>query len=101
MHRPPGSTLFPYTTLFRSGDAARVFMKLDPTFEFAELPLEVCVGSERRILYRGRQRVADYDVFVEHGFYLGKIGRASCRERVDSSAGEESCRDNRSKQART
>lgn len=59
-------------------EAELVFSKLDSRFEFPELPIEVRVGSERRVLYRGRPRIAGYEVFVEHGFYPGTPGTAEC-----------------------
>src|SRR5262245_23578227 len=59
-------------------DAQRVFTAVDPQFEFRELPIELCVDSERRILYRGRPRIGDYEVFVEHGFYRGLPGTDEC-----------------------
>jgi hypothetical protein len=59
-------------------DAEQVFSRLDPSFEFPEVPIEVHVGSERRVLYRGRPRLASYEVFVEHGFYPGTPGTSEC-----------------------
>jgi hypothetical protein len=59
-------------------EAERVFRKLDPEFEFLELPIEVRVGSERRVLHRGRPRLAAYDVFIEHGVYRGIPGTDEC-----------------------
>ena len=45
---------------------------------FRELPLELRIGSERRVLYSGRPRIGDYNVFLEHGFYLGLPGTDAC-----------------------
>ena len=59
-------------------EAERVFSQLDSKFEFPELPLEVHVASERRVLFRGRPRIAGYEVFVEHGFYPGTPGTDEC-----------------------
>lgn len=59
-------------------EAARVFRKIDPDFMFRELPLELRIGSERKVLYSGRPRIGDYNVFVEHGFYLGLPGTDVC-----------------------
>ncbi len=59
-------------------EAEGVFSRLDPTFRFPELPIEVAIGSERRVLYRGRPRIGDYEVFVEHGFYPGLPGTSEC-----------------------
>jgi hypothetical protein len=59
-------------------EAQRVFRKIDPEFRFSELPLELRIGSERRILYRGRPRIGDYNVFLEHGSYWGIPGTDAC-----------------------
>ena len=59
-------------------EAELAFRRLDTRFEFPELPIEVQVGSEKRVLYRGRPRMAGYDVFVEHGFYPGTPGTDEC-----------------------
>lgn len=58
--------------------AEHLFREIDPSFRFRELPLELRVGSERRILYRGRPTIGDYNVFVEHGYYLGFPGIDEC-----------------------
>jgi len=59
-------------------EAKGAFGRLDPTFQFPELPIEVQIDSERRVLYRGRPRIGPYDVFVEHGFYPGVPGVSEC-----------------------
>jgi hypothetical protein len=59
-------------------EAESVFSRMDPRFEFPELPIEVQVESERRVLYRGRPRIGSYEVFVEHGFYPGTPGTSEC-----------------------
>ncbi len=59
-------------------EAEAVFNRLDPEFEFLELPIEFHIESERRVLYRGRSRIGGYDVFVEHGFYRGMPGVSEC-----------------------
>ena len=65
------SVRFPHDTI---REAELVFSKLDSRFEFPELPIEVRVGAEQRVLYRGRPQMAGYQVFVEHGFYRGTPG---------------------------
>src|SRR2546429_7851449 len=96
IRRPPRSTLFPYTTLFRSRIA------------IGHLQINLPVGRCRRIAKRGRKNAANEFIVVEEmvvvvprcfvffpdapskkplveaagGFLLGEIGRASCRERV-------------------
>src|SRR5207249_176360 len=59
-------------------EAELVFSRLDPQFEFSELPIEIRVDSEKRVLHRGRPHIAGYEVFVEHGFYPGTPGTAEC-----------------------
>jgi hypothetical protein len=58
--------------------AEGAFRRLDPTFEFPELPIECSIESERRVLYRGRPHIGGYEVFVEHGFYPGTPGVSEC-----------------------
>src|SRR5688572_32188013 len=54
LRRPPRSTLFPYTTLFRSGDAQRLQHRLLQHGE-AELPVEE--GKEERAERPERRRL--------------------------------------------
>jgi hypothetical protein len=59
-------------------EALRVFRRIDPEFMFREVPLELRIGSTRRILYRGRPRIGDYNVFIEHGAIWGIPGTDAC-----------------------
>jgi len=59
-------------------EAEGVVRRLDPEFEFAELPIEIRVATETRVLYAGRPRIGGYRVFVEHGFYRGIPGTPEC-----------------------
>jgi hypothetical protein len=59
-------------------DAERAFRKSDPKFEFPHLPVEVRLGDDVRIMFRGRPRIQSYDVWVEHGFYRGIPGTDEC-----------------------
>src|SRR5690242_20835084 len=43
IRRPPRSTLFPYTTLFRSGPASTFTMTLEPYIAFSPAPGAVAV----------------------------------------------------------
>src|SRR2546422_8796799 len=110
IRRPPRSTLFPYTTLFRSQPdttfkqvdlLGRLLMPLalrlhdtlagrfapDPQWlklGLAVLTLPVVVWSGQPF-YRGtwsgfKHRTADMNTLI--GVGTGEIGRASCRERV-------------------
>lgn len=75
---PQGSTVSVGCPAEAIEDAQRVFRKIDPDFRFRELPLEIRIGSERRVLYRGRPQIGDYKVFIEHGFYTGLPGTDAC-----------------------
>jgi hypothetical protein len=59
-------------------EAERLFQKSDPEFGFPELPVEVRLGDDVRIMFRGRPRIQSYDVWVEHGFYRGIPGVDEC-----------------------
>jgi hypothetical protein len=59
-------------------EALDVFRRIDPEFTFRESPLELRIGSARRILYRGRPRIGDYNVFIEHGTHWGMPGADPC-----------------------
>src|SRR3712207_9276311 len=103
IRRPPRSTLFPYTTLFRSKDRALVrrFQKIDvnePNLEDAVkilqglktnyekhhkvryTPEAIRAAVELSAKYIHDRKLPDkaIDVIDE----VGEIGRASCRERV-------------------
>jgi hypothetical protein len=58
--------------------AEEVFRTQDPEFAFGELPVEVRVGEQTRLLYVGRPRLNSYEVFVGHGFYRGLPGTDEC-----------------------
>src|SRR5258706_3248532 len=65
IRRPPRSTLFPYTTLFRSGK--RHTRGLQPLFD---LTVHACI-SERRVKFRHDARKFDniFDASFLRGFY--------------------------------
>jgi hypothetical protein len=58
--------------------AEEVFRKRDPEFAFGELPVEIRIGEQTRLLYSGRPQLDSYKVFVEHGFYRGLPGKDEC-----------------------
>jgi hypothetical protein len=49
-------------------EAVSVFAKVDPEFEFRELPLQISIGGHLRILFRGDRELGRYVIWVEHGF---------------------------------
>jgi hypothetical protein len=59
-------------------DAASIFQKRDPNFEFPEWPVELRVGQDSSIVYRARLELGNYHVWVEHGYYPGMPGRDMC-----------------------
>src|SRR2546429_5974867 len=65
IRRPPRSTLFPYTTLFRSGEicssCGRLLVRLD---ELQERPAE-CLGMEKSDPVPSRARASD---LVDQGY---------------------------------
>src|SRR5256884_4628833 len=78
IRRPPRSTLFPYTTLFRSRaeipswnfDAVRAQLKSIWNEKLAMVSLEGASDDERRILYTGLYHALLYPkLFSEHGRY--------------------------------
>src|SRR3712207_9569526 len=96
IRRPPRSTLFPYTTLFRSTLMERGYIKQTTHEE----EIRELLGKEKITFYIGFDPTAD-SLHVGHFIAMmfmshmqkeghrpialvggGKIGRASCRERV-------------------
>ncbi len=55
-----------------------MFQKLDPEFEFRELPLLVVVGDQLRIRFRGWQEFGQYVCWIEHGYLRGMPGEDEC-----------------------
>jgi hypothetical protein len=58
--------------------AEATFKRVDPHFAFRELPVELRISDEIRLLYRGRPHIGAYEVFVEHGFCAGLPGTDEC-----------------------
>src|SRR5258708_24766100 len=59
IRRPPRSTLFPYTTLFRSADQARVV--LDPAAQDLDHPHDLGIPPDHRVqLLVARQRSEEH-----------------------------------------
>jgi hypothetical protein len=58
--------------------AEAVFKQRDPVFLLPELPVEVSIGNQRSVRFRGWIQFEDYEVFVEHGFFRGLPGHNEC-----------------------
>src|SRR2546426_11868814 len=97
IRRPPRSTLFPYTTLFRSGLRriaervhtlavllAQAVTRLGYRVVHASFFDTLCVEVESWVLPRllDAARARRINLRVISPTRIGKIGRASCRERV-------------------
>src|SRR3712207_9259958 len=106
IRRPPRSTLFPYTTLFRSGDgtdpaeAARLLAEViahvragaGPALVRLTVPrLSSHSGPDNQKAYRTEEEIAADAArdplpklrrYLVPAFMSDEIGRASCRERV-------------------
>src|SRR2546427_10074892 len=99
IRRPPRSTLFPYTTLFRSSAAVAAIVIACPDALALATPTAITVGVGRAaragVLFRNAAvleaaATVDTVVFDKTGTLTEgrpsvtdvKIGRASCRERV-------------------
>src|SRR5256885_16991221 len=94
IRRPPRSTLFPYTTLFRSADVDRAIAAARGAHKaWARRPAVERAQYLRRVAARIRDNAARIarTITEEQGKVLGlaevevnftEIGRASCRERV-------------------
>src|SRR3712207_9394385 len=100
IRRPPRSTLFPYTTLFRSGwripfDAERMkgfkatadLIDAETGKVVLEAGKKLTVRTSRQLAEKGLKflRATDEDLigqYVAEDLVNLEIGRASCRERV-------------------
>jgi hypothetical protein len=54
------------------------FQKVDPKFELPELPVEIMIRDEMRVLFRGWHQMGHFKVFVEHGLFPGESGTHEC-----------------------
>ena len=69
------SARFPFE-LIRESEA--IFRTRDPQYHPHEHPIELSIGSEIRILHRGRPTIGPYDVLIRHGFVRGMPGTDAC-----------------------
>jgi hypothetical protein len=58
--------------------AEEIFRKHDRDFEFPEYPLEIQIGNEKSIMYRGRWEMNGYVAFVLHGNQTIEDGGPAC-----------------------
>lgn len=58
--------------------AVTIFQKRDPNFQFRELPVEISVDERLQIIFRGRNHLGNYDIWVEHGYFPGTPGVHEC-----------------------
>jgi hypothetical protein len=65
-------------TPYVAREAVSVFRKVDPEFEFRELPLQISIGGHSRLRFRGWQELGHYVIWVEHGFLPGIPGEDEC-----------------------
>src|SRR3712207_9314902 len=97
IRRPPRSTLFPYTTLFRSsGDQVEYVIMgqvlqagagqnpARPAAVAAGIPMTVPAITVNKVCLSGLSAIALADQLIRAGEFdvVVEIGRASCRERV-------------------
>jgi hypothetical protein len=59
-------------------EAEQVFKRHDAEFAFREFPVQIEVGGEMRLMYRGLRTMNGYEVSVMHGFYPGIPGENEC-----------------------
>jgi hypothetical protein len=62
--------------LVRKADA--VFQERDPEFHLPHYPVQIEIQNEMRLLYGGRTRIGEYEVWVQHGFVRGIPGTDEC-----------------------
>src|SRR2546430_17403942 len=93
IRRPPRSTLFPYTTLFRSGgdvDDGEVPRQVRTLGELREAEADVGDVLLKRAVAADAHLLADLGVLRLADLDFLEIGRASCRVRVLISVGARS-----------
>src|SRR5256885_15842504 len=89
IRRPPRSTLFPYTTLFRSLDADHVAspeLIEDTIGFFADEEIAVVQGTQDFYNLDSFQHRVNWQTragWQQQELFFSEIGRASCRESVD------------------
>src|SRR3712207_9475179 len=101
IRRPPRSTLFPYTTLFRSGVARAVKVRTTRgrwtqggSTITQQLARNIFLTNTRTFGRKAREAILSLaleqrfskdqilELYLNRVYFGGEIGRASCRERV-------------------
>src|SRR5262245_66011082 len=80
LHRPPTSTLFPYTTLFRSRSLRRGSASTSLVPRLAAFFIQVAATGWLAV---GLEPMTMISSAFSTSFTWLEIGRASCRERVE------------------
>lgn len=66
-----------------------LFRERDPMVELPEVPIEIRIGDQIRILFRANLELGPYRVFMIHGFYSGTPGTDGCAAITRVGAGPE------------
>jgi hypothetical protein len=77
-HVPLGSGFEARMPMDLVREAEAVFQKRETRFRFAEYPVEIRVSGKQRIMYRERNELGPFQVWVLHGFYPGTPGTDEC-----------------------
>lgn len=75
---PLGSDVWAGTPMDLVREAEATFKKRDSKFGFRELPVQISIGGQTRIKFRGWEKMANYDIWLEHGYLPGISGADEC-----------------------
>jgi hypothetical protein len=59
-------------------EAETAFRQRDPKFRFREFPVQIIIRGRSRIMFRGWEKLENYDIWLEHGFFPGIPGVNEC-----------------------
>ncbi len=85
-HVPLGSGFEALMPMDLVREAEAVFQKRETGFRFSEYPVEIRVSGKQRIMYRERNELGSFEVWVLHGFYPGMPGINECASVVRKGA---------------